>query len=162
MKAKEKRENLTDEELKKRKNFKLNTLICFAFGVLIQAYFAILDKTSKAVSATVFSGYIKISYIIFITVAVIMFEIAYKKNKKSFLICGIEFTFLSIHTLLIGKNIILNDILNTSYIWPTYYCLKAVIIYTNENRRRLKNISDISQIVKEEKPIKKVAKKRKS
>jgi len=156
------KEKLTEEEIKTRRKSKMDILICLIYAALIQVYFIILDKTSKSVSITELSGIIKISYIIFIFIAVLMFEIAYKKEKKNFIVNGIEFIFLSIHTLLIGKNITLNNILVSSYIWPTYYCLKAIIVYTNENRRRLNQISDISQIVKEEKPAKKVAKKRKT
>ena len=156
------KENFTEAERKKRRKSQIDILICLIYAVLIQIYFIALDKNSKSVAITGFSGSIKILYIIFIFIAVLMFEVAYKKDNKKLAINGIEFTFLSIHTLLIGKNITLKNILVTSYIWPTYYRFKAIILYTNENRRRLKQISDIAEIVKDEKPVKKVAKKRKT
>jgi len=120
------------------------------------------------ISPNIFDTYVKISYLVFIIIAVIIFEIAYKKDKNFLIINGIEIIFLAIHTLLIGRNISQNNtsgemyILSTSYVWPIYYCFKAIVIYTRENKRKLNRILDVSEIVKEEKPTKKVAKKRKS
>ena len=163
MKNKEERKlNLSIEELQIRKKHKKDLIICLIYGLLVQLYFVIIDKLSKTISVTIFSGYLKIAYMIFTFIAIIIFELSYKYKKKSLIINGIEFILLSVHTLLITMNNNQNNILYTSYIWPTYYCLKAIIIYTNENRRRLKQISDIYEIVKEEKPVKKVAKKRKT
>ena len=42
----------------------------------------------------------------------------------------------------------------------TYYILKGIIIYTKEKKEYLNTLSDISEIVKEDEPIKKEAKKR--
>jgi len=141
-----------------RKKYKIELLICLIYAVLIQIYFVTLDRV---VPIPIFSQYVKISYIVFTLITIIMFEIAYRKNKNNFIITGIEFILLAIHVLLLEIDKEQISILTTSYIWPIYYCLKAIIIYTQENRRRLKQISDISEIVKEEKPTKKVAKKRK-
>ena len=156
------KEKLPIEEIKKRKKNKIDLIICLIYAFLIQIYFVILDKTSKVVAVTIFSGYLKIAYMIFTFLAIIMFEIAYKKQKKNFIITGAEIILLAIHTLLLTSDKNQINILYNSFIWPIYYFLKAIIIYTIENKRRLKQISDISEIVKEEKPIKKVAKKRKT
>ena len=51
-------------------------------------------------------------------------------------------------------------VLTFSYIFSTYYVLKCIIIYTKERRKYLESLSDISDIVKEDKPIVKEAKKR--
>lgn len=153
---------LTPEETKIRKRFKIDLLICVIHVVLIEAYFVVTNIISESMPIQEFEIYLKASYIIFIVMAVLMFETAYKKGRKNFAIHGIELTLLAIHILLIEKNITRANILSTSYIWILYLCLKALLIYTKENRRRLKQISDISQIVKEEKPTKKVAKKRKT
>ena len=159
IKAKKLQEQLSEEENKIRKKYKINLLMCLIGAVLTQMYFIILNINSMSDTLDL---YIKISYSIFIIIAILMFEEAYRRNEKSLAINGIEFIILAIHILLLNKNTNKElDILQTSYIWPIYYCLKATIIYTKENRRRLRKISDIYDIVKEEKPTKKVAKKRK-
>ena len=99
---------------------------------------------------------------VFTLIAILLFEIAYKKRKNKFNIYGAELIILAAHTLLLTRNVNEKTILYTSFMWPVYYSLKAIIIYTKENRRRFKQISDITEIVKEEKPTKKVAKKRKT
>ncbi len=166
-KLKEKKQ-FTEEETQIRKKYKKDLTICVIYAILIELYFAGLNCIYKSTPTGVFNVVIKSIYISFIVIAILIFEISYKKQKKNLVITGIEFIFLSIHTLLVSKNVMQASgdnqfyILATSYIWPVYYCLRAVIIYTIENRRRLKQISDIAEIVKEEKPTKKVAKKRKT
>lgn len=155
---------LTPEEAKARKQYKKNLIISLICGIIIIIYFIILNAI---VPLENFNTCIKVSYIVLIIISIIIFEIAYKKGKKELIVTGIELIALAVHTILIEKNIVTVGkeqqfyILSTSYIWPTYYCLKALLIYTKENRRKLKQISDIAEIVKEEKPTKKVAKKRK-
>lgn len=154
------KEKLPIEEIENRRKYKKELLICLIYAVLIQLYFLIIDKNSKIVSVAIFSEYLKIAYMFLVFTALIIFEMAYKKQKRNLMVNGVEIILVALHTLMLTRN--QNNILYTSYIWPIYYCLKAIIIYTNENRRRLKQISDISEIVKEEKPTKKVAKKRKT
>jgi len=147
--------------MKMKKEYKLELILCLIYAVLIQLYFISLNYNRTLAEISNFNLYVKFSYIVFMIVAVFMFEIAYKTRKKNFLVNGIEFIALSIYTLLAEKSGTQTNILEFSYIWPIYYCLKAMIIYTIQNKKRLGYISDISEIVKEEKPIKKVAKKRK-
>ena len=52
-------------------------------------------------------------------------------------------------------------LLTSSYIIAIYYVFKAIVIYTMQRRQALKELSDISEIVKEDEPIKKEAKKKK-
>ena len=158
-----KNKSVTLKKQDESKKYKTDVMKCLVDALLIEIYFISLNAIDKFVK-TQFDMYVKIFYMIYIFIAIIMFELSYKKGKKNYAITGIECILLAIHTLFIGRginNIEGNYILITSCIWPIYYCLKALIIYTNENRKRLKQISDISEIVKEEKPIKKVAKKRK-
>lgn len=159
-KTKEK-EQFLNEETKIKKKYKKDLLICLAYAIIIIVYFICMNKLVN-------QEYIKYFYIAFVLISIVLFEIAYKKESRELAISGIECTLLALHTLLLERNIILfketkeHFILSTSYIWPVYYCLKAIIIYTKENKRKLKQISDIREIVKEEKPTKKVAKKRKT
>jgi hypothetical protein len=146
----------------------IDIFLCIIYSIIIGLYFISLNFINMLSTQEIYELYTKISYTVFIIVAIIIFEVAYKKDNGITAIYGIEFMVLAIHILLIERITrafefnISNYILTTSYIWPIYYCLKAVIIHTKENRRRLRQISDISEIVKEEKPTKKVAKKRKS
>ena len=157
-------QEMTEEEIKIRKRYKLDLIICIISAVIFQLYFVSLHM----ISLNIFNTYVKISYLVFIIIAVIIFEIAYKKEKNFLIINGIEIILLAIHTMLIGRNISQNItteemyILSTSYVWPIYYCFKAIVVYTKENKRKLNKILDVSEIVKEEKPTKKVAKKRKT
>ena len=147
---------MKEQEEMIKKEYKINLLKCIIYAIIVLIYFVFFNGISKLQN---FNLYVKISYIMLILISIIMFEIVYKKGKKHLMVSGIELIILAIHTLLVERSQV--SIISTSYIWPTYYCLKAVIIYTQENRRKLKQISDIAEIVKEEKPAKKVAKKRK-
>ena len=166
-KTKEK-EQLSDEEIITRKKYKKDLLICLVYAIVTIIYFVGINTINILVDIQSFDIYVKSFYMTLILISIILFEIAYKKESKKITVTGIEFMLLALHTLLVGRSITLfneqkeNFILLTSYVWPVYYCLKAIIVYTSENKRRLKQISDIHEIVKEEKPTKKVAKKRKS
>ena len=94
-------------------------------------------------------------------------EKSYKKDDGSLAITGIEFLFLSLHSLSIMHVITLFKydfrfyLLTSSYLFSIYYVLKAIILYTKERKEYLNSLSDISEIVKKEEPIKREAKKRK-
>lgn len=145
----------------------IDIFLCILYSIIIGIYFISLNFINMLSTAEVYELYTKISYIVFILVAILIFEVAYKKDNGITAIYGIEFMLLAIHILLIERiTTVFNFdtaqyIVTTSYIWPIYYCLKAIIIQTKENREKLKETSDIAEIVKEEKPSKKVAKKRK-
>lgn len=157
--------NLPTEEIKVRRKYKKELLICLIYAIIVETYFIVLNIISTKLNN--FDICIKTSYMVLILISILMFEISYKKQNKNFLVTGIEFLILAIHTLLLQNTItVFNEnkgkyILLTSCIWPIYYCLKLVIIQTKESRRRFRKISDIQEIIKEEKPTKKLAKKRK-
>lgn len=145
----------------------IDIFLCILYSIIIGIYFISLNFINMLSTAEVYELYNKISYIVFILVAIIIFEVAYKKDNGITAIYGIEFIVLAIHILLIERITVTFNfeeaqyIVITSYIWQIYYCLKAIIIQTKENREKLKESSDIAEIVKQEKPSKKVAKKRK-
>ena len=145
----------------------IDIFLSIVFSILITIYFITLNYINIMTPTETYDLFIKISYTGFIATAIIIFEIAYKKDSGIAAIYGIEYMVLAIHILLIERitqvfNLNVSEfIVITSYIWPIYYCLKAIIIYTRENINKLKEVSDVAEIVKEEKPSKKVAKKRK-
>jgi len=155
----------SEQEMQIRKKYKTNLVICLIYAVIIGLYFASLHFINTIIPIEKFNSYLKVIYKMLIIISIVLFEVAYKKEKKSIMIVGIELIVIALHTLLIEKILKESEELNiliSSTIWPIYYCLKATIIYTIENRRRLKQISNKTEKVKEEKPTKKVAKKRKT
>ena len=50
-------------------------------------------------------------------------------------------------------------LLTSSYVFSIYYVLKAIVLYTKGRKDYYNSLSDISEIVKKEEPIKKEAKK---
>ena len=131
----------------------------------IMAYFVILNIAYVRMNADRLMNDIEIFAGAFLVFGLIMLEVAYKKDSGKTAISGIELLVLSMHSLSIKHVITFYQydfrfyLLTSSYVFAIYYVLKSIIIYTKEKRKYLKNLSDISEIVKEE-PIKKEAKKR--
>ena len=157
---------MNKENILKRK-CNIDIFLSIAYAILIATFFITLNWINIVTPVETYELFTKISYTGFIATAIIIFEIAYKKDSGIASIYGIEFMVLAVHILLIERITQAFDfntaefITTTSYIWPIYYCFKALMIYTKENVKKLKEVSDVAQIVKEEKPPKKVAKKRK-
>ena len=111
-------------------------------------------------------GDIKVFAGAFLVTGIIFLEIAYKKDKGTIAITGIEFLCLSLHNLSIMHIITLFKydfrvyLLTSSYIFSIYYVLKSIILYTKGRKDYLNSLSDISEIVKKDEPIKREAKKR--
>lgn len=107
-----------------------------------------------------------VSMAIMIT-SIIIFEIAYKKDKGTIAITGIEVLVIAIYILSITHIIKMFSfdfktyIITSSYLFSIYFVLKSIIIYTNEKRKYLKSLSDIKDIVVND-PTKKEAKRTKS
>ena len=110
--------------------------------------------------------FIKIFSTIFLIVGLIELERAYKKDSGRIVLSGIELLVLSFYTLSILHITTLLKynytfyVLTFSYIFAIYYVLKDIFIYTKEKKEYLESLSDISEIVKNDEPIKKEAKKK--
>ena len=134
-----------------------------AIGVMI--YFIVLNFAYTRMNTDRLMNDIEVFAGIFLVVGLVMLERAYKKDSGNMALSGIELLCLSMHSLSINHVITFYQydfrfyLLSSSYVFAIYYVLKSIIIYTREKRQYLKNLSDISEIVKEE-PIKKEAKKR--
>ena len=136
-----------------------------AIGVMF--YFILLNLAYSTIKQERLLGDIEVFAGVFLVIGMFFLEKAYKKDSGSIAITGIEFLFLSLHSLSIMHIITLFQyhfqfyLLTSSYLFSIYYVLKAIILYTKGRRDYLKSLSDISEIVKKEEPIKKEAKKRK-
>lgn len=133
----------------------------------IMFYFILLNLAYLNMKQERLVGDIKVFAGAFLVIGMLFLEKSYKKDNGSLAITGIEFLFLSLHSLSIMHVITLFKydfrfyLLTSSYLFSIYYVLKAIILYTKERKEYLNSLSDISEIVKKEEPIKKEAKKRK-
>ena len=135
-----------------------------AIGIML--YFIILNLAYSRMMTERLIEDIKVFSGCFMVVGIILLEKAYKKDNSKIVIDAVEFLVLSLHSLSIMHIITLFQydfrfyLLTSSYIFSIYYVLKSIIIYTKGRKEYLESFSDISEIVKKEKPIKKEAKKR--
>lgn len=140
----------------------LNLLI----AICIMCYFAILNYSYDKINQDNLLNIIEICSGILLIICLVLFEVSYKKDSGTLAITAIEFLVLTFHSLLIIHIITRYEyqfqfyILTSSYTISVYYVLKSIILYTKGRREYLKGLSDISEIVKKEEPVKKEAKKR--
>ena len=132
-------------------------IICY-FLTLILAYNKMnLDRLSEDIK--VFSG-------TFLILGLLAMEKAYKEDNGRKTIVAIELLVLSFHSLSIIHMTTLLKYSFQSYLLISagvvtiYYILKMILLYTKDRKEYLRELSDISEIVKEDEPIKKEAKKR--
>ncbi len=142
-----------------------NAIINFAYAIILTIYILCFNILYNQLELNVLERYIQISSISFLGIAIVMFEIAYRKKIKSIGLNGIEFFAFSVFILLIQHmpKILESDITTYMqmgiYIVVSYYIIKIAFIYTNQKREELKSLSDIKEIVKDE-PIKKETKRK--
>lgn len=157
-------ENIKEEKNKLYKKLFKNIMI----AIIISIYFIFLNLGNINIDKNIFLTDIKVFSIIILGISIIIFEKAYKKDSGELTINAIEILVLACHTLslIYVTNIFKFDfkyyVLTSSYIFSIYYIFKDIIIYTRENRKYLKQLSDIPDIVKKEKPTKKKATKKSS
>ena len=134
-------------------------------AIAIMGYFAILNYSYDKINQDNLVDIIEICSGVLLLISLILLEVSYKKDSGTFAITAIEFLVLTFHSLLIIHIITRYEyqfqfyILTSSYTVATYYVLKSIILYTKGRREYLKGLSDISEIVKKEEPVKKEAKK---
>ncbi len=135
-----------------------------AIGIML--YFIVLNLAYSTMKQERLIEDIKVFAAVFLIMGMVFLEKAYKKDNGSKAISGIEFLVLSLHSLSIMHVITLFQynfqfyLLTSSYIFSIYYVFKAIVLYTKGRRDYLKGLSDVSEIVRKEEPVKKEAKKR--
>lgn len=133
--------------------------------ILVTIYFVCFNTQVISFEQAMLIKYIDISSLVFLLIAIVMFEVGYRNKIAKIFINGAEFLVLAIATLLIkhipktlGYTIKqYTETITCAFI--AYYILKSVIMYTKLKQDELKNLSDIKEIVKEE-PIKKETKRK--
>lgn len=155
------------EQIKKGKNELYKKLFKnIMIAIVISIYFIFLNLGSVNIENDIFLTDIKVFSMIILGISIIIFEKAYRKDSGELTINAIETLVLASYTLSIiyVTNLFKFDfryyVLTSSYIFSIYYVFKDIIIYTRENRKYLRELSDISDIVKKEEPSKKKATKK--
>lgn len=145
-------------------NFKMYLNIVIALIVL--AYFILINLVNQDTYSV--NNIIKVFTILFLISTITIFEIAYKKDDDIIAINGLETLVITIHSLLINHIIsksgfsFENYTLISALVITSYYVIKTLIMYTRDRKKYLDSLSDISEIVRKEQPIKKEAKKRRN
>ena len=135
-------------------------------AIIIILYFFILNVAYQNISAEHMELGIKIFTMIFLFIAIYIFERAYKKDDDNLALQGIEILVLSAYTL--TSRHITNKFnfdfrtysLAASYIFAIYFILKGIVIYTKGRKEEAEDLSDIKEIVKKDEPVKKEATKK--
>ncbi len=152
--------------MKKEKKISDNVFANILIAVAIMIYFIMINFSYYRLEEDILIIELKILSTGVLILGIIFLEIAYRKGSGKIAMHAIELLVLSGYTLSIMhvvevKNFVFNDYtLISSYVFSIYYIIKSIIIYTNERRNYLKNLSDIREIV-DIKPTKKEAEKRK-
>lgn len=137
-------------------------------AIIIIFYFFVLNLAYEKIEIETLDVGIKILTMIFLFVAIYIFEKAYKKDDDNLALQGIEILVLSAYTL--TSKHITNKFgfefrtysLVSSYVFAIYFILRCIFIYTKGRKEVAENLSDIKEIVKKDKPIKKEATKKKN
>lgn len=160
----DKKNNQKNKEISQEILKKMFGNLLKAVGIML--YFIILNLAYSAMEKERLVGDIEVFAGSFLIAGIIFLERAYKKDDNSIAITGIEFLFLSLHSLSIMHIITLFQydfslyLLTSSYIFSIYYVFKAIVLYTKGRKEYLNSLSDISEIVKKDEPVKKEAKKK--
>ncbi len=137
-------------------------------AIILIIYFFAINIACKYIREEEIYEYIKIFAVIYLILGIINLERAYKKDSGKNAIFSIELFIISAHTLSIEYVIskfkfdLQIYLLASSYIFAIYYVLKSIIIYTKSRSKYLASLSDVPEIVKEEKPKIKEAKRKKA
>ena len=135
-------------------------------AIMIMFYFILLNLAHSTMKQERLIGDIEVFASVFLILGIVFLERAYQKDKGNIAITAIEFLVLSLHSLSIMHVITMFKydfklyLLTSSYIFSIYYVLKAIVFCIKGKREYWHSISDISEIVKKEEPVKKEAKKR--
>lgn len=135
------------------------------YALLVIMYIVCFNTQGNLLETKILIKYIDISSMVFLTTAIIFFEMGYRKDISKIFINGLEFLVLAIATLFI-KHIpkvtgySMNEYTEfIAYFFVAYYILKSAIMYTINMQNKLKQLSDIKEIVKDE-PTKKETKRK--
>lgn len=124
---------------------------------LIIIYFIFIVLGSMGVIEGIRPMDLKIFSFLFLAIAIVLFEIAYRKGNGNLAIYGIEFLAVAIFSLFLAyiifdldENYKKNYLLVNVFI-ACYYILKSIFISVRIKGEYMNSISDVKEIVKKEK-----------
>lgn len=130
-------------------NIVIASIIILYFIFIVLGSFGSV-KNVRAIDLNIFS-------ILFLGIAIFLFEIAYKKDDGKLAMYGIESLVVAVFTLFLPYIIFELDGTNKKYYLmasiyiAAYYILKSIYIYTKTKNKYMNNISDVKDLVKKEK-----------
>ena len=143
-------------EIKEKIKKEVFTNIVIASIIIV--YFILIVLGSVNSIKNVRTTDLNIFSLLFLGIAIFLFEKAYKKDDEKLAIYGIESLIIAIFTLFLPYIIFeLNEVNRKYYLMAgicigIYYILKSTIIYVIERNKYINNnISDVKEIVKKEK-----------
>ena len=168
MKENEKKKTILKNKTKNKLPEKTIKKICLNifFAIVLMVYFLIINIGYVGLTDENLEKVIELFSGIFLVAGLSKIEKAYKQDNDSKAITAIELLVISMYTLSITHIIKKYKfdfqiyITATSYVCAIYFVFKSIIIYTQSKRKILENASDIKEIVKKEKPVKKEATKK--
>ena len=136
-------------------------------AILIMVYFVGVYIAYDTLQKDIFERCLQVLTMTLLAIAIIIFEISYKQDNGLLALSGIEALIIACHALAIPyitavcKWDLRWYVTISGYAFAIYFVFKSIVVYTEGRKEYLNSFSDISEIVKEEKPTKKVAVKRK-
>ena len=135
-------------------------------AILIMLYFVAIYVSNIYVQEDIFTRGLQVATMILLLISIIVFEVAYKKDSGVLAISGIEALILACHALSLRYITTLFSwdigwyVTISGYVFAIYFVFKSIIIYTSGRKKYLNSFSDIAEIVKKDKPVRKEAIKR--
>lgn len=153
------------EEVKHKIKRRIIENILLLIGIFI--YTVVLIVAFKKINFNNYLIDLRVMSFALCVLSIVTFEVAYKKENMVIGTWGIEIIILAIITLFCTYISILKEsefimfllIIPLSYL--IYYFIKNFLIYKKIKKEYINSLSDISEIVKKEKPVKKKETKRK-
>ena len=142
-----------------------NIVINLTYAIITVIYFVFISTQYSKFSGVNLNNYIHISSLFFLGISIVIMEISFRKSDELIFTNGIEFLAMAVFILLtqhmtklFNYSIQVYTLAGANFI-GIYYILKSAVLYTKEQQDKLKSLSDIKEIVKDE-PIKKVSKRK--
>lgn len=129
----------------------------FWLAVFVMVYMFLVNLSYIKLDITTFKIFIKAYNIALTIIMIIFFEISYRRDNFKYALTGIELLILNILNIYIpyvyyNKNEIIRKLIMLVPIYyGTYYSVKSFIIYKKEQIKHESNLSDIKEIVKDDK-----------
>ncbi len=142
-------------EVKNKIKKEIFTNIIMAIVIITYFIFVILGSNNSVKSVR--SIVLNVFSFLFLGLAIVLFEIAYRKDKENLAINGIEALIIAMLNLFLPYIIFeLDEVYKRNYLLSTafiaiYYTLKSIYISLKIRNKYMDSISDVKEIVKKEK-----------